>query len=225
MVLESSGASLGPSSGCQDTGPQEQSGHRPTQSIIPVSTAFDRILGPLGRPSSDGPDLETVSFSEADEADLLKQPVTHQRPATPPPSSAPFVTLQRGSSPIAMQEGHIPSTPAEFDSLVTGQVQPPVCDAPRRRRARIAAPPHSPRRSVRLAMKSRRRTPALLAAQNVLLKKLGLTAEAPPEADDIVAYIHTFQNGHTEDQARLIDELFIDYVPAAVEAEADEAEP
>lgn len=64
----------------------------------------------------------------------------------------------------------------------------------------------------------------MVAAQNVLLNKLGITTDAPPVPADIEAYVQTFQNGLTEEQARLIDELLMDYVPEAAEREVDDEE-
>lgn len=63
-----------------------------------------------------------------------------------------------------------------------------------------------------------------MAAQNVLMRKLNITQDAPPEVDEIEAYINTFRRGLTEEQVRLIDELFVDYVPAAAEAEVVDAD-
>ena len=95
-----------------------------------------------------------------------------------------------------------------------------------RPRRRTTAPPPSSeqlRRSVRLAKKARQRTPAVVAAQNVLLKKLGFAAEEPPTADDVDRYVQTFRDGLTEEQVKTIDELFVDHVP--IDPDSVEEEP
>lgn len=51
------------------------------------------------------------------------------------------------------------------------------------------------------------------------MKKLQITGEAPPVPEDVEAYIETLRRGLTDEQVQLIDELFVDYVPA--EAELD----
>lgn len=79
-----------------------------------------------------------------------------------------------------------------------------------------------PRRSQRLTKKSRRWTPAVVAAQNVLLHKLGITMDEALVADDIDQYAHAFRDGLTEEQANMITELFTEHIPEASEhAEAD----
>lgn len=70
----------------------------------------------------------------------------------------------------------------------------------------------------------RRRTPALVAAQNILMKKLNITGDGPPEAEDVEACIDTFRRGLTEEQVQFIDELFVDYVPSAAEPEVAPAD-
>lgn len=96
---------------------------------------------------------------------------------------------------------------------MTTPLQSAVCPTPQRRHGRLVTPALPPRCSARLAKKAHNRTPTLLAAQNVLLKKLNITKDAPSEPADIQSYIDTFNRGLTVDEARLIAELFIDFVP------------
>lgn len=53
------------------------------------------------------------------------------------------------------------------------------------------------------------------------MKKLGLTGDQPPKADDVEAYIQAFRWGLTEEQAKLITKLFLEHTPAPTEVGAD----
>jgi hypothetical protein len=46
------------------------------------------------------------------------------------------------------------------------------------------------------------------AAQNVLMKKLGISSEPQLDAADFERYISIFENGFTDEQIMLIRELF-----------------
>lgn len=163
---------------------------------VSVANVFRRILEDTGRPYTSEPALESVLFPDATAT-----------VASPPP---PQVNTQRGSTTASMVEGLIPTSPSAFEAAVTTSVPMPTCTTPRRRRTRPMNPPQAPRRSTRLAKKASRRTPAAVAAQNVLMKKLNITKDAPPEANDIGAYITAFRNGLTEEQVRLIEDLFVE---------------
>lgn len=194
----------------------------PAQSAVLASTAFGRILVSLGHQSTSGPSLECVRFPEVESGTLLPQSNTPpEYPALGVADGSPtaFVNTRRGSHTNDMTAGCIPTSPSGFGEAVAAPVPQAICSTPCRRRARHPAPPRPPRHSTRLAKKARSRTPALVAAQNVLLKKLNITHDAPPEAADIETYIDIFQRGLSEEQARLIGELFVDYVPAAAEQE------
>ena len=129
-----------------------------------------------------GPSLESIRFQVSDD------------PLTPlgSPSSRRHVTLSRGSlDPLPMHFFEGVSTPvkdkvAEFVTYVRRPLsQPIVASPPPRRRTRAAAELPTPiRRSERLARKSHHRaTKPALQAQNVMMKKLGLTsASCPPDA-------------------------------------------
>lgn len=62
----------------------------------------------------------------------------------------------------------------------------------------------------------------MIAAQNVLLKKLNISRDGPPKAADIRAYINTFNRGLTVDDAHLIKKLFVDHVPMGPDVVAAE---
>lgn len=154
-------------------------------------------------------------------------PASFEEMVTLPPAS--FVSTTRGAG-IAAQEQGAPfaAAPSNQDEFRRATSHPlPSMAAPalppcRRRRIHTLAEP--PRRSERLAKKSRRRTPALVAAQNVLLRKLGITVGEAPESTHIDQYIRAFREGLTEEQARMITELFVEYIPETVQdMEADDA--
>jgi hypothetical protein len=65
-----------------------------------------------------------------------------------------------------------------------------------------------PRCSARVAKIAHSRTPAVAAAQNVLMKKLGISSEPQLDAADFERYISIFENGLTDEQIMLIRELF-----------------
>lgn len=178
------------------------------RNTVPAATAFNRILSMVGWPSSCAPVLKSVTFPE-----------TVASPASPLEDVAhsdDFVNTRRGSDTSNMTEGVIPSSPSDLAAAVSRPLPASVCFALTRRRAKLAQP-QVQRRSVRLAKKARTRTPAVVAAQNVLMRKLQFTQDAPPTSADIEAYINTFQQGLTEEQARLILELFAVHVPAPMQ--------
>jgi len=91
--------------------------------------------------------------------------------------------------------------------------QPIVTSPPPRRRARAAAELPTPvRRSERLARKSRHRaTEPALQAQNVMMKKLGLTsASCPPDATSFQQFVATFSSPLTTSQCEALDVLLPD---------------
>lgn len=110
-----------------------------------------------------------------------------------------------------MEDDVVPSSPAAFTVAVSMSL--PQTATPAAPRGYASAPPKPPWHSVRLAKKVHSRTPAMLAAQHVLMKKLGITGDQPPNSDNVEAYVQAFHRGLTEDQARLIAELFIEHMP------------
>jgi hypothetical protein len=77
---------------------------------------------------------------------------------------------------------------------------------PRRRARRSCAASVLPHHSTRLAKKAGRRMPAVAAAQNVIMWKLGLASNEHIETEDFSAYINLFRDGLSEDQAHMIEE-------------------
>jgi hypothetical protein len=114
-----------------------------------------------------------------------------------------FVTTMRGSSPGSMLVGVIPSNPGR-----------------RRSKARMinVAPWHS----ARLAKKARSRTPAVAAAQNVLMKKLGISKERQLETVDFERYITIFEKVLIDEQIKLIRDLFMESDEPLAEAHAEQ---
>jgi hypothetical protein len=123
----------------------------------------------------------------------------------------------------SMQAGVLPCSPTSFRTVVAKvlPVEASAIHPPRRRavRAATAPPPH---RSVRLAKKTERRIPMIATAQNALMKKLGLITGEHVESDEFNQYIKQFRDGLSEDQEKMIDELFMNKVPAQPEVEVDE---
>jgi hypothetical protein len=123
-----------------------------------------------------------------------------------PPSPSEFVTTSRGSSTLGMVEGVILSNPGEFGWDITYHTRFGAASHPGHRRPIPASVPH---RSARLAKKALPHTPALVAAQNVLLKKLGLLVDQEITPDNLNWYIQMFKTGLSEEQAHLIIDLFV----------------
>jgi len=157
-----------------------------------------------------GPALQSVRFQFS------------EVPPTPlcSPASQRNVTLSRGSLdplPIHFFEGV--STPvkekvADFVTYVRrAPSQAVLASPPPRRRAR--APPELPtplRRSERLARKSRHRaTKPAVKAQNVMMKRLGVTSEScPPDATSFQRFTDTFSSTLTTSQCEALDVLLPD---------------
>jgi hypothetical protein len=73
-----------------------------------------------------------------------------------------------------------------------------------------------------LAKKAGRKVPTVAAAQNVLMERLGLVARQHVESDDFNTYINLFRDGMSEEQAHIIDDLFMDKPPAPTEEVVEE---
>jgi hypothetical protein len=65
-----------------------------------------------------------------------------------------------------------------------------------------------PRRSSRLCTKARSRVPAIAAAQNLLMHKLGLALGPHVESVDFDYYLQEFKDDLSKEQVRLIRKLF-----------------
>jgi hypothetical protein len=59
-----------------------------------------------------------------------------------------------------------------------------------------------------LAKKACGHTPAVAAAQNMLMKKLGITKAQQLEATDFERYLKLFKEGLSEEQTKVIQDLF-----------------
>lgn len=164
-------------------------------SLVPTATAFSRILSIVGRPSSYGPVMEAVIIPVATTTPTPMH--QHPEPGLPvehlekPPSPRAFVNTQWGSDIGAMADGVIPSSLLGFATDIASPVPTSLCSTSRRRRAK-PVPPRPPGRSTRLSKKARTCTPALVAAQNILLRKLQITNEEPPIAADVEANNNAF---------------------------------
>jgi hypothetical protein len=84
---------------------------------------------------------------------------------------------------------------------------------PRCRPHNVAPTTAPPRHSKRLATKAVHRTPAVVAAHNLLMHKPGLLPWEEMRMEDIDKYTQLFFDGLSEEQVRIIGELFMDYTP------------
>jgi hypothetical protein len=106
-----------------------------------------------------------------------------------------------------MKDRPIVSLPSDFlQQVMRTFSSTPLLSTPSRHK-RHRAPPSgiAPRRSDRLAEKARNRPPAVAAAQNVLMQKLGLASSAHIETADYDRYLELFDQGLSEEQARRIN--------------------
>ena len=127
------------------------------------------------------------------------------------------VTVLRGSRdpfPLHIFDGvssPVKEVVADFAKSLCKDPSPSVLlSTPPRRRARV--PPEMPfsiRRSERLARKSRHRaTKPALQAQNMLMKRLGVTSmERPPDATSYQQFVDTFSSTLTTSQCEAMDVL------------------
>jgi hypothetical protein len=122
-----------------------------------------------------------------------------------------FVTITRGSSSEHMEEDVIPSSPIGFKQAMAKPLPALAIPTPPPRLQPWVTVATS-RRSDRLAKKSLHRNPVVVAAQNILMKKLGLTSGPEITMDDVENYIHVFKEDISAEQAELISELFMQQV-------------
>jgi hypothetical protein len=110
-----------------------------------------------------------------------------------------------------MEHGIIPSSPASFTQLVAAPLAgltlptPPLWRRP--------PPVVVPHRSAHLAKKVARRSPAVVVAQNLLMKKLGLLLEGWVDSESFDCYVQMFIDGLTEHQVELIVGDFMPHAP------------
>jgi hypothetical protein len=103
--------------------------------------------------------------------------VTSDTASLQAPQNGAFVNTSRGSAPDGLQEGVLPTSPSFSRVLAKPIAASVVPTPPPLRRTRKMVMVQVPRRRSRLAKKALRRTPAVAAAQNVLMRKLGLAGE------------------------------------------------
>jgi hypothetical protein len=84
---------------------------------------------------------------------------------------------------------------------------------PRRHPHKAVLATATPRHSKWLTKKAVHRTPAVAAAHNLLICKLDLLPREEMRAEDFDKYTQLFFNGLSEEQAKIISELFMDYTP------------
>lgn len=173
-----------------------------------------------------GPTAEVATDSSEPSGPLLESvrfPIPDGSPAPLcSPTSRRHVTLSRGSLdplPIHFFEGvgtPVKEKVADFITYVRrtpaaeNRSQAIVASPPPRRRARALPELPTPlRRSERLARKSRHRaTKPALQAQNVMMKRLGITsASCPPDATSFQRYTATFSSTLTTSQCDALDVL------------------
>jgi hypothetical protein len=68
-------------------------------------------------------------------------------------------------------------------------------------------------RNIRLAKKAMGQPLAVIAAQNLLIRKLGLSFPDVEEVQGFERYMKMFMDVATEEQAHIIDELLMSHVP------------
>ncbi|CAL4898611.1 unnamed protein product [Urochloa decumbens] len=222
--------------------------------LVPVGMVFDRILGafgPAGPRQASGPVLEAVTFSDVrpvqlegpsrepipQPSDVLpvsfclspvmsplrEQDPTAEAPLLVSPESRRNITMTRGSPP---RDGDEPLSALEFADLCSRPLPEPIIiiSPPRRKPRKSFQESLLPRRSPRIAMKTRGRVSnPVVAAQNVLMRKLGIITEnGEPDADAVQIYSDLCATGLSNDNAEAIDELFPDHIPVDDEFEEDE---
>jgi hypothetical protein len=74
-----------------------------------------------------------------------------------------------------------------------------------------------PHHSSHLAKKLWGRLPAFVVAQNILMRRLGLSTVDHVESSDYGRYLNLFKDGLTEEQVHLIRELFASRMLLSVE--------
>ncbi|CAL5033832.1 unnamed protein product [Urochloa decumbens] len=140
------------------------------------------------------------------------------------PTTTRFVTTSRGGLPVA--NDNAPLSDADFADLCTRPLPETVIltSPPRRRPRRTLQESLLPRRSSRIAKKTRGRlSNPVVAAQNVLMRKLGiLQPEAEPDVNAVQQYTDLLSNGMSVSDAEAIDTIFPEHVPVDGEVDDDE---
>ena len=152
-----------------------------------------------------GARFEAVHFDVQD-----SQPLSHI------PDDMRNVTVAHGTRetfPLHLFAGaEIPTNEAvvDFAHAVCRDASPPLLVAsPPRRRSRLQQQEFTIRRSERLARKSQHRaTKPIVQAQNVMMKKLGITSDSqPPDASSFQQFTATFSSTLTTSHCEALDAL------------------
>ncbi|OEL37854.1 hypothetical protein BAE44_0001127 [Dichanthelium oligosanthes] len=181
---------------------------------VPDPMLFESQLsleGSFLAPSSPSEEALPVAETPAPALSLSPTPAASSQTAV-------VASTTRGASLEPLLPVSVPTDLPSFAQALRKPLGPSVLPSPPplrrpRHRAALLAPPH---RSSRLAKKAVCRTPSLIAAQNLLMRKLGLSGDSQLESGDFDRYIQMFKNGLTEEQTKLISELFVCSVPASV---------
>jgi hypothetical protein len=161
-------------------------------------------------PSVDVPSLEVVHFpdfvSQHLEADD-DTPVAQVALAT----EGDFVNTSQGASPGSMETGVIHNSPNYFVHLMAKLLQSVALTSPpvhHHHPRCVYTTSEVPRHCSHLAKKASSRVPVVAAAQNILMRKLGLATGTHVESEDFNRYLKAFKDGLTEEHVKLIRELF-----------------
>jgi len=193
--------------------------HNPMSQVAPVlmdagttlsvgpevrSQARDANASPVGHSPPDSAVMETVRFDVSDggavDCDSSLRNITVARGST---ETLPLNMFFDISSPSLVAV-------ANFANAVCREAPAPVLQtSPPRRRSKQPDQAFSIRRSERLAMKSRHRaTKPAVQAQNVMMKKLGITSESqPPDATSFQRFTDTFSSTLTVSNCEALDAL------------------
>jgi len=150
-------------------------------------------------------DLEVVRFDVQGPQSIL--------PVSPSLRNVTVVRGSREALPLHLFSDattSVDETVADFASDIRRASPPPVLVAsPPRQRSRVPPQGFSIHRSDRLAKKSRlRATKPVVQAQNVMMKKLGLTSDTcPPDATSFQQFTDTFSSTLIVSQCEALDVL------------------
>lgn len=216
--------------------------------LVPVSWAFWCIRASMESRQNLETRLEEVTFPEARPVPVvtaLNQEQLRDRPMTgtatpipdgvtdtqpaglgmmlpPQPAQAAEVTgASRDTPPSA--PGELEAVRKFVDLCRRPLPEPVLLFSPPRRETKRTDRSLLPRRSKRLAQKSwGRSSNPVVAAQNVLMRKLGmLEGKAEPNAEAVRQFAALCAGGLSDSNAKAIEELFPDHIPA--EEDVDEA--
>jgi hypothetical protein len=182
------------------------------------------------RPSLTTSTLEAVSFAEmaqqgssghSERAEVFVPNISNSRDLA---QDSSFATTLRNTSLVSTRDGMPPDSTAAFTELVTGDLPPTALQpTPIRHHTHRVVTPVVPRWSARLVKKVVHQTSAVVAAQNLLMRKLGLLqAQNKIESANFDDYIKLFAEGLSESQAQMINDMFMDHVPVPAMAELTE---